>query len=192
MREVMCILLCGIAFVLSGCQGAAIEPPQIETSRVFNGSFDDTWSAIVQAFADRNYPIKTIEKDSGVIASEPLSIPIAKKEFNKFGILPSKAYFYIWETARCNLTLYARALGNDQTSVRVNSTISAYESNMTKQWHTCYSTGMIEKIMLDKIADKLSIQLLASNGSGSTPNQVSEPMETIHVGGREDVTPFIE
>lgn len=37
-------------------------------------SFDKTWNAVVDVFADRNIPIRTIDRSSGFIATEPLGV----------------------------------------------------------------------------------------------------------------------
>jgi len=58
-----------LALVLASCA----TPPQIhhfDKSWDMPSSFDKTWTATVEVFAEKGWPIANIEKDSGLIASE--------------------------------------------------------------------------------------------------------------------------
>ena len=39
---------------------------------VLDASFDETWGAVVQTFFDRNIPVRTVEKASGLLESDDL------------------------------------------------------------------------------------------------------------------------
>src|SRR5216683_1655699 len=41
---------------------------------VVNASFERTWSAVIDVFAERNIPIATIDKTSGLIATRPAAV----------------------------------------------------------------------------------------------------------------------
>ena len=45
-----------------------------------NASFDRTWGAVIDRFALGNIPIKTIERASGIIVAEPLSVASASSK----------------------------------------------------------------------------------------------------------------
>ena len=52
---------------------AAYKPPktyQFDKTQTINKSFDEVWGKIIQWFGNNNSPIKTIEKASGLIATE--------------------------------------------------------------------------------------------------------------------------
>jgi len=64
----ICVLL------LTGCANYYYPPrpiePEITKSFEVDASFDRTWEALIETFAELQLPIKTIEKDSGIIATE--------------------------------------------------------------------------------------------------------------------------
>ncbi len=60
---------------LIGCN--QLTPPAPSTPRMpspVTASFGRTWDAVIDEFADRNIPIRTIERASGLIATEQLTI----------------------------------------------------------------------------------------------------------------------
>jgi hypothetical protein len=65
-----------VTFATLGCAPKAPEPPAPRSATPVSASFDKTWSAVIDAFAARNIPIRTIERASGFIATEQLAVPI--------------------------------------------------------------------------------------------------------------------
>ncbi len=63
------VLVCLLVVAVAGCASA---PPTYEFNPVVNieGTFDVVWASVVEYFAIGNLPIKTIEKDSGLIVSD--------------------------------------------------------------------------------------------------------------------------
>ena len=140
---------------LAGCVTEQAPPPRIEKDRVFEAPFDKAWSATVAVFAEHNYPIKAIEKDSGLISSEPLRLPRpGTGAFRQWAVLPSVA-FGVWQAANCTVTVFVVSQDSEHTKVQVNSAINAFESNVSGQWHQGYSTGTIECKILDSVQHKL-------------------------------------
>lgn len=83
-KIILVILLVGMA--LSGCSavryqhqtGYDYEPPssvKVEKSREYNVTFDEAWKAAVAVFATNNFQIKTMDKESGIIAAEAFYNP---------------------------------------------------------------------------------------------------------------------
>lgn len=64
--------LVAVPVLLVSCAGPKIY--QFENSWETQATFDDAWSATVQVFAERQWSIQTLEKDSGIIVSEWLGI----------------------------------------------------------------------------------------------------------------------
>ena len=65
-----CVVVCVATLFLLGC---AVAPPkefQVNPVVTIPGDFDAVWPAVVEYFATTNLPIKTIEKDSGLIVTE--------------------------------------------------------------------------------------------------------------------------
>lgn len=62
------ILITVLVLLFTGCSYIALivdDPYDYPDDRIYNASFDDTWSAVLKAI--EWYPIITIEKDSGVL-----------------------------------------------------------------------------------------------------------------------------
>ena len=63
--------------LLAGCGGpyiAPIAPPPHRDE--IPATFDATWRALIRALAKENVPLRTVAKDSGVIASDDFITPI--------------------------------------------------------------------------------------------------------------------
>lgn len=66
---------------LSGC--FKYTPPSMRPIRspsVIAAPFDSTWGAVISWFAERNIPIRTIEKASGIVVAEPSQFDIRNRE----------------------------------------------------------------------------------------------------------------
>ncbi len=46
--------------------------PAVDATVVVAATLDDTWSAVIQTFFDKNIPVKTLEKASGILESDDL------------------------------------------------------------------------------------------------------------------------
>lgn len=70
------VICAAILTVASGC--AAVPPAAAPTPRTglpVSAAFERTWSAVIDVFASRNIPIKTLDKSSGFIATEEMALP---------------------------------------------------------------------------------------------------------------------
>lgn len=64
-----------LALVLGvACVPQAPAAPTPHNAVEVSASFGKTWDALIDQFADRNIPIKTIERASGLIATDPLRV----------------------------------------------------------------------------------------------------------------------
>lgn len=67
---------CGLLLLLASCSSKVEGPPPIaprEASQV-NAPVSKTWDAVVGVFADLSIPIRTMERASGLIVTDPLSV----------------------------------------------------------------------------------------------------------------------
>jgi len=69
-----CYAMIALVLVLTGC-GRAPRPTVFTNSQTHSNDFDAVWSALIETFADNSWPIDTIEKASGLITTDWLSIP---------------------------------------------------------------------------------------------------------------------
>jgi hypothetical protein len=73
-------------FVTMACGMRAPEPPVPRTSITeVAAPFGRTWDAVIDDFASRNVPIKTIDRSSGLIVAEALSVGADGAEYADCG-----------------------------------------------------------------------------------------------------------
>lgn len=71
--KLILLLITGLLFV--GCASGtkkAVEP-KIEKSKEFTKAYDETWNGVIKFFATKNIPIKTLDKNSGLIVTDDFS-----------------------------------------------------------------------------------------------------------------------
>lgn len=62
------------AFLVSACQAVPPAPAPVRDATSVAASFDATWDATIDHFAENNIPIATIERASGIIATTELRV----------------------------------------------------------------------------------------------------------------------
>jgi hypothetical protein len=72
-------LLATMYLVLSGCH--PVPPAQVapRTGTPVAASQAKTWDAVIELFAERNLPIKNMDRASGFIATDPLGVPLEEQ-----------------------------------------------------------------------------------------------------------------
>ena len=76
------LVLALLAFSTSAACAAKFVPPQpaaVKTPSGVMASYDKTWEAVITYFADRNIPIRTLEKVSGIIVAEPAAANLVNR-----------------------------------------------------------------------------------------------------------------
>lgn len=141
-----------IALLISAC-ATAPKHHEIYNDDTINRSFDQVWTALIEVMAEFNLGIATIEKDSGIIATDwidyygtkndqfcdcgGLGLGIEKKRIGKFNV-------------------FIKALNEETTMITVNSTFNqTYEMMDTMFERNCVSCGMLEKQIIDSVKSKL-------------------------------------
>lgn len=151
------IVLLSLLLVLSGgcVQDLSFVKPDIIDSLVFASTYDTLWAAIVESFAEKSLPIKTIEKDSGIIATEYMRMAAPwHKDFKDVALHPNVP-FGTWYHAHYKVNIFVTTVNKTSTKVKINVLIEAFENNLTDEWHTCYSKGIIEQDILEAIRSKI-------------------------------------
>ena len=113
-----------VCFLLTAMIGCVHGPTTQLTPRAatdVNASFDRTWNAVIDVFAERNIPIATIDKSSGLIATTALGIEESKdttQEWADCGNLPA---------TRATYNVLVRGAG-DRSTVKVTVKWVAWRS----------------------------------------------------------------
>ncbi len=153
MKKTILILLA----ILVGCATTPADKPTIKDTQVIRASFDEVWRATVSTFAEMALPIQSIDKGNGSITTGIVRFTsgwAAPKEIDRVARKPS-VLLGTWSAGRYTLSVLVRSSAKDSTEVKVTARIEAYEEYMTKDWHICYSKGVIEKQIFDSIELKV-------------------------------------
>jgi hypothetical protein len=117
--------------LLAGCTPPAPAPPR-PLSPVA-APFATTWNALVDVFAERNIPIKTIDRSSGLLIAELASVPLSMEgKYFSCGTLAALLSDPI--TAAYNITVRG-----DSTTSQIRAAVS-----WRKGSKDCPSKGVFE------------------------------------------------
>lgn len=149
------LLLAVVAFV--GCATVPVQQTAVVNSFVIDKPFAKVWGAAVATFAEKSLPVKTIEKDSGLITTDFVVFAdgyYADDQIKSVSRRPS-VLMGCWNRGRYSVSYYATAIDDNRTKISITPHIEAFEYNVTKSWHVCRSAGVIEKELYDAIIAKL-------------------------------------
>lgn len=157
---------------------APTPPPSPRNATEVTASFGRTWDAVVDEFADRNIPIRTIERASGLVATELLTIlHDARSEadcgtFNGRALSPTHAIYNVvvrGDSARATVKATTRW-------VRVNKDASI-TCETTHRWEGALEErikGRAERPLLFRSAPDTSGEIAAISESGAASAPVPD------------------
>ncbi|MEO8703929.1 MAG: hypothetical protein ABI867_28020 [Kofleriaceae bacterium] len=115
----------------------------VKSTTTFPSSYDATWTALIDVFAERGWQIATLEKTSGLITTNWMELKDEAKLYADCGSPPLASVPRI--QIRFNVRLKEAAGG---ASVSVNSFFRRFDSNTdTDPPIDCESTGAVEKLV---------------------------------------------
>ena len=138
---------------LAGCSRAYVAPvlPSAYTEQI-DAPYDTVWRALVRALARENVQIRTIARDSGVIASEAVPTTIGLyADCGRFGEERVEG------DAQVAFTIFVEAVSSTQTAVQVNTRMrtDTYTRGSgvpkSRPGLPCASTGRWEANLLDTV-----------------------------------------
>jgi hypothetical protein len=152
------ILLSGVTlFLLAAC---VTVPPggytSLPTSRTFHAGFDRVWSVLVSEISSFAV-IKTIDKTSGLITTGPLNVGtglMSEMVLKEYAHRPPNI-LGTWDAGRALLSFFANSRGSS-TTVRITAHFSGFENNVTHSWMEWPTKGVLENVLLDRIAKDLT------------------------------------
>lgn len=145
-----------LLIVVGGCAGTLPVQTQIVNNQAIQADFETTWDAVIQWFALTNNPIATIEKASGIIATEQLTDAIGALNCGEAG------YGYAYRTPEVRMNVFVRSVTPEATEVRVTMTGRVMRvgnigaTSGQAEWRTCYSNGSFERDMLESVSEAVS------------------------------------
>src|SRR2546429_5928198 len=63
-----------VLLVIAACYSPPTTTAAPRSAMAVNASFDRTWTAVIDVFADRNVPIRTLDRTSGFVATDELRV----------------------------------------------------------------------------------------------------------------------
>jgi hypothetical protein len=149
-------LLITALLALGACSRLHVTPlPPPPYRAEVSAPYDRTWPAIVRALARQNVPIRTIARDSGVIASDEFLSPI-----NVYADCGQIGGEQVEGEALVSFTLFAEPNGPGSTRVQVNSKMrtQAHRRGTSGSLRAtpvlgCASTGRFEANLLDAVRE---------------------------------------
>lgn len=125
-----------LALSLAACATAPM-PHEVQRSETINADAETTWTALISLFGERGWPIATIDKGSGLIATDWLKMP------DGYADCGSAPLAHIVGT-KGRFNIIARAV-DDGTRITVNA---KFQQVRTLGDHAgivdCTSTGSVE------------------------------------------------
>lgn len=139
---------------LAGCSRPFVlplaEPPYRNRTPA---GYDATWRALIRAFQQENLPLRTVAKDSGVIASDDFVSPIGVyADCGRLGDVPLQG------EALVAFTVFVQPSGAEATDIQVNAKMrtQGYRRGSSGKLksdrvYQCVSTGRFEANLSDTV-----------------------------------------
>lgn len=133
--------------ILFAC-ATAPKHREIQRSATFPGqSFDEVWSAVIESFGELNLAISNIEKDSGLITTDWMRVPLSYLDCGGSGLATDSNH-----RGRFNVFVKDQAEG---PTMSVNASFTATRTFDTSSGQPdCVSTGELERDLHSMVASK--------------------------------------
>lgn len=152
------LFICLCIVFLVGCATAPIVPyTPIQDTFTINNSYDKVWKAVINTVTEFMEPIKIIEKDSGLLITEFVSLGNRYNAAIKIKSIsyPPKLLMPNWGGCRYSYTINISKIDDNNTKIKILSNINGYDEGFTKKWYVCQSRGVIEENIFNKITEYL-------------------------------------
>lgn len=151
--------LVGLALLalFSGCETASTQAPvqPQRTQATVTASKNRVWPLLVSQVG-LDYPVRAIEKDSGLITTDWVTVPAGFNNMNAGRwIFPPGGFLATWAGLRMNMKIMALESEPGKTTVTINCHYEAFENNVQKSWLVVRSNGTVENGILTEIERQL-------------------------------------
>ena len=156
MRKLIYLMLSLFTISLSSCIYPTTPPPnnpaEITQQTIFNKNYNDVWQATVEVVGEL-YPIKVVEKTSGFIATDMVSISVP--ELNRIGFRRKLKSLLFFDSGRYSLNILIKEVNQNATRVKIVPHIEGFFSfEHTFGWRIFQSRGIVEEELFGKIQNK--------------------------------------
>jgi hypothetical protein len=146
------VMLLLFAGCVTGPKGGYTSLP---TSRRFHAGFDRVWGVLVSEISSFAV-IKTSDKTNGLITTGPLRVGtglMSEIVLKEYAYRPPNI-LGTWDRGRAVLSISANPQGAF-TTVRITAQFWGFENNVTHSWIEWPTKGVLENVLLDRIAKDL-------------------------------------
>ena len=147
-----------LSIILLGCATGKVIIPEIQNDFKINAEYDDVWSAVIETLAEMSAPIKSIEKESGLVTTDFVNFFSGynqSAELDRIAEKPNYGILASWSRGRYKFNVFVRAKDDGQTAVKITTHIEAYENIINDDWFVCHSKGVIENELFESITSNL-------------------------------------
>lgn len=140
MRRVAVVrcLVVFVAVVITGASATAPGKHNVQRTATVKASYEDTWTAVIDVFAERNWPIQTMAKDSGLISTDWMRVDASDAYADCGGSGMARTY---GTQVRFNV----RIKGAAATEITVNASFRELRSfDGQQRMVDCESKGAVE------------------------------------------------
>lgn len=155
MRKLMVVLILLLTFV--GCVGVPIAPLAPEDKeRLYQSDFNVTWHGVLDVINEKELPITTIEKESGIVVTDFVIIPFTFAS-SRPDLFPAQPLEMI-QQGRYKLNISVRS-ASVSTKVRINAHFEKFSHiafiEQFPSWKIQASTGILEKELFNAIESSI-------------------------------------
>ena len=152
-------VILAVMVLMVGCATVPKAPLQEQrTSALIPAPKEKVWPLLV-AEVGLNYPVQTIEKDSGLLTTQFVQMSVG---FDNMGmeryIFPPGGFLATWAGLRMSMRIMAIESEPGKTMVTINAHYEAFEDNVSKSWRVARSNGAVENQILTSIEQKLGLK----------------------------------
>jgi hypothetical protein len=140
-----------------GCEtgGPPAGAPPVTTETTFNAPRATVWPILV-AEIGLNYPVVTMDKDSGFMTTDFVTLPVGFNNARmKAFVYPPATFAPTWDGLRVKISAQATDAPEGKTHVVINAHFEAFENNVSKSWLVCQSNGNLEWGVFARMRQKL-------------------------------------
>ena len=154
MKSLFSVLIPIVALVGCAPPDTTLQVPK-RSNVVLSATKNQVWPLIISEIG-LNYPVQALEKESGLITTQFVNLPVTFNNGNAATwIYPPGGFLATWGGLRVNLRILAVEIEAGKTSLTINCHYEAFESNVQKAWVLAKSNGSLENELITRIEAKL-------------------------------------
>jgi hypothetical protein len=161
-------------------------PPAPREATDVRASAARTWDAVIDLFAERNIPIRTIERASGIVATGQLTVGPEGRKWADCGTQPS-------DTLRPNAAIYNVLVRGDSISSKVKATVRWTRIESPEKSLECSTADLWERDFETEVRahaedPRAVYRIVSAPTEGATPVAAPHPGPAQAGGGASSST----